>query len=125
VSFNLNFASALEFPNHYIELTFYQLSVSAFSGYSVGDIIPCQLSDAFVSINNRVSPQCRLSASTLNYEIVVIIENFGAITVGTYWVSLDDFTLPSITAADNTEAFDIAIGFYQPSNNLKYFNTFQ
>jgi hypothetical protein len=36
------------------------MPVTSFTGYSNNDIIPCQLSSNFPSINNRQLPQCRL-----------------------------------------------------------------
>jgi hypothetical protein len=120
-SFSLNFASPYNYPDHYIELTFFDLTSSAFTGYGLNDIIPCQLSSNFLSIANRAAPQCRLaSPDTLNNFVKVRIENIGNLVVGNYWMSLDDILLPSVSGGDNTGKFDMSIGYYRPASNIRY-----
>lgn len=60
LSININFTSSNNFPSHYLEITFFDLKIAAFSGFSVGSIVPCQLSPNFLSVNARQSPQCRV-----------------------------------------------------------------
>jgi hypothetical protein len=61
IYFTLGFSSANNFPDHYLEFGFYDLTLSnSFSTYSIGSIIPCQLSSNFLSISNRNTPQCRI-----------------------------------------------------------------
>jgi hypothetical protein len=74
LSMNLNFTSSHVFPNHYLEIVFYDLQQTAFTGYSTGSIIPCQLSSNFVSIGGRQGPQCRVaSADSLNNYVKIRI----------------------------------------------------
>ena len=124
LSIAIDFTTALEFPSHHLELTFHDLSISAFPGYAVGDIVPCQLSPNFATVTGRKSPQCRVaSANRLNGYIKVRIENFGALSPQNYWVTLDDILLPTPSSSDNNDKFDISLGYYGPSN-LKYENFF-
>jgi len=74
LSININFTSSNYFPSHYLEITLFDLSISAFPGFSVGRIIPCQLSSNFLSVSGRQSQQCRVvSADLLNSFIRVRI----------------------------------------------------
>ena len=67
LSININFTSSNYFPSHYLEITLFDMSISAFSGFSVGSIVPCQLSSNFVAVSGRQSQQCRVvSADLLN-----------------------------------------------------------
>lgn len=72
--FSFDFTSPVNYPDHYIELVFFDLPASTFVGYQLNDVIPCQLSDGFLSITNRKGPQCRLaSADTVNNFVKVRI----------------------------------------------------
>jgi len=74
LSINVNFTSSNYFPSHYLEITLFDLSISAFPGYSVGSIVPCQLSSNFVAVSGRQSQQCRVvSANLLNGYIKIRI----------------------------------------------------
>ena len=120
LSININFTSSNNFPSHYLEITLFDLSISSFSGFSVGSIIPCQLSSNFVAVSGRQNPQCRVvSANMLNNVIRVRIENIGPLSPQTYWVTLDDIILPTPTQSDNNNKFDISIAYFGPSN-VKY-----
>lgn len=124
LSISLNFTSSFNFPTHYLEVTLYDLSIAAVAPYAVGDIFPCQLSPNFLSVTSRKSPQCRVaSANLLNGFIKIRIENIGFITPQTYWISLDDITLPTPSGADNNNKFDISVAYFGPSS-LKYENYF-
>jgi hypothetical protein len=71
---NVNFTSSYNFPSHYLEITLYDLSISAFSGFAAGDIIPCQLSSSFSAVSARQQPQCRVTlANRLNGYVKVRI----------------------------------------------------
>lgn len=113
LSININFTSSNSFPTHYLEITFFDLKITAFPGYSIGDIIPCQLSTNFLSISARQQPQCRVvSADNINTFVTVRIENFGFLSPQTYWVTLDDIVLPTPTpTVNNNNKFDIAISY--------------
>jgi hypothetical protein len=77
-----------------------------------------------LNVSARQAPQCRVvSADLLNTFVTIRIENIGSLSPQTYWVSLDDITLPTPTGSDKNDKFDIAIAYYGP-NNLKYFNYF-
>lgn len=124
LSISINFTSSNNYPSHYLEIKLFDLTISAFTGYSLGNIFPCQLSSNFLSIGSRNLPQCRIvSADLLNSFVTVRIENIGFLSPQTYWVSLDDITLPTPTSADNNNKFDISIAYYGPSNT-KYSNFF-
>ena len=98
--------------------------MSAFPGFSEGDIIPCQLSSDFLAISARQKPQCRVAnANKLNNYIKVRIENIGFLSPMTYWMTLDDIQLPTPSSSDNNNKFDISIIYMGPSN-LKYENYF-
>jgi hypothetical protein len=72
--FSIDFSAAFNYPDHYFEIVFFDLPESSFVGYALNDIIPCQLSDNFLSISNRKGPQCRLaSADTVNNFVKVRI----------------------------------------------------
>lgn len=60
LSININFTSSNNFPTHYLEITLYDLKMAAFPGFSIGDIIPCQLSSNFLNVSARQAPQCRV-----------------------------------------------------------------
>jgi hypothetical protein len=124
ISMNVNFTSAYNFPTHYLEITLHDLQITAFSGYAVGNIFPCQLSSNFLSINGRQPPQCRVVSAVLLTNVVRIrIENIGTLSPAIYWVTLDDVILPTPSQADNNNKFDIGITYMGPSN-LKYENEF-
>lgn len=124
LSINVNFTSANNFPAHYLEVVLYDISISAFPGFSEGDIVPCQLSPNFLTVSARASPQCRVaSANRLNGYIKVRIENIGFLSPQTYWVTLDDIVLPTPTSADNNNKFDVSVRYHGPSNT-KYENYF-
>ena len=124
LSINVNFTSSNNFPTHYLEVILYDLTIAAFPGKAVGDIVPCQLSPAFNSVNARVAPQCRVvKHNKINGYIAVRIENIGFLSQQVYWVSLDDITFPSPTQTDNNQKFDIGISYYGPSN-VRYHNYF-
>lgn len=72
LSININFTSNYNFPSHYLEVTFYDLQITAFVGYSIGGIIPCQLSSNFLSITNRQAPQCRVVMADLLNSFVTV-----------------------------------------------------
>lgn len=121
VAFNLGFSAVLDYPQHYIEFTFFDLDSTSFTGYSYNKLIPCQLSTNFYSTVNRNSPQCKLtSADPVNNFVKIRIENIGNVSVNNYWVSFDDFTLPTATGADSTKKFDMSIGYFKPNSNLTY-----
>ena len=123
--FNLNFTSANEYPEHYLEFIFWDLTDAAFTGYNKNDQIPCQLSDNFASISNREAPNCILAeADNVNGFIKVRLINIGTITNGLHWMTLDDITLPSPTSSDNTNKFDMSIR-YMGASNVKYENLFR
>ena len=125
MKFDLNFTSSNDYPTHYLEFIFWDLYESAFTGYSKNDQIPCQLSDNFLSISNRDPPSCILAeADNLHGFVKVRVINFGVITNGLHWMSLDDITLPTPISADNTDKFDVSIRYMGPSNT-KYENTFR
>ena len=85
LAFNFNFNSTYNYPDHYVEFTFFDLTASSFSGYVLNDVIPCQLSSNFLSISNRAAPQCRLaSPDILNGFVKVRIENIGNLVVGNF-----------------------------------------
>ncbi len=72
--FSFDFSSPVNYPDHYIEIILFDLQEAAFVGYSLNNVIPCQLSDGFTTITNRNPPQCRLaSADTLNNFVKVRI----------------------------------------------------
>lgn len=124
LSININFASNNNFPSHYLEITLFDLTIAAFPSYALGGIFPCQLSSNFLSISGRQPPQCRIvSGDLVNSFVVVRIENIGFLSAQTYWISLDDITLPTPSQSDKNNKFDIAIAYYGPSN-LKYYNYF-
>ena len=124
LSISINFTSTNNYPAHYLEITLFDLSISAFTGYSIGSIFPCQLSSNFLSVGSRNLPQCRIvSADLLNTFVTVRIENIGALSPQTYWISLDDITLPTPSSSDNNDKFDINIAYFGPSN-VKYSNFF-
>lgn len=124
ISMNINFTSSNNFPNHYLEITLYELGIAQFPSFTIGSIFPCQLSSNFIAISNRQLPQCRVvSGDLLNSFVTVRIENIGFLSPQIYWVSLDDILLPNPGQSDNNKKFDIAIAYYGPSN-LKYFNYF-
>ena len=45
--FFIDFDSPYNYPTHYLEFIFWDLYPSTFTGYSVNDVIPCQLSPNF------------------------------------------------------------------------------
>lgn len=61
LKFDLNFTSSNDYPTHYLEFIFWDLTETAFTGYDKNDQIPCQLSDNFLSISNRDPPTCLLA----------------------------------------------------------------
>ena len=120
ISMNINFTSAYSFPTHYLEITLYDIQITAFVGYSIGNIFPCQLSSNFLNVSSRQLPQCRVvSADLLNNVVRIRIENIGSLFPSIYWITLDDITLPTPSESDNNNKFDICISYYGPSN-LKY-----
>jgi len=126
IMYSLSFSSPVSYPDHYIEITLFDLQASAFVGYTLNNIIPCQLSNTFANISNRNGPQCRLaSADTVNNFVKVRIENIGNLAIGNYWISLDDIYLPSVSSGDNTQKFDLSIAYYRPGTNTKYENFFK
>ena len=54
----------------------------------------------------------------------VRIINIGPLVVGSYWLTLDDITLPNPGTADNTKKFDLSIQYMGPSN-LKHESYFR
>lgn len=60
LAINILFTSSYNYPNHYLEITLFDLKIAAFPGYSIGDIIPCQLSSNFLNVSARQTPQCRV-----------------------------------------------------------------
>lgn len=125
--FELKFNQAHDYPEHYLEFVFWDLTASAFSdlGYTEKNQIPCQLSEDFQSISNREPPACVLAeADNANDFVKVRIINIGDISEGFYWMTLDDITLPTPSSADDTSKFDLSIRYMGPSNT-KYENYFR
>lgn len=60
LTFITNFAGPNTAPKTFFNIILHDLTSAAFPGYSIGDIIPCQLSSTFVAVAGRQSPQCRL-----------------------------------------------------------------
>ena len=48
--------------------------------------------------------------------VKVRIVNFASLSVGSYWMTLDDIILPNPGTADNTKKFDMSIQYMGPSN---------
>lgn len=61
VKFTLNFDSAHDFPDHYLEIILWDMEDDKFTGYTVKQQIPCQLSSNFIGIANREDPACVLT----------------------------------------------------------------
>jgi hypothetical protein len=72
LSININFTSSYNYPSHYLEITLFDLKITAFTGYSIGSIFPCQLSSNFLNISARQQPQCRVVQSDLLNTVVRI-----------------------------------------------------
>jgi hypothetical protein len=72
LSININFTSSYNYPTHYLEITLFDLKITAFTGYSIGNIFPCQLSSNFLNISARQQPQCRVVQSDLLNTVVRI-----------------------------------------------------
>jgi len=53
INFITDITSAADFPYHYIEIIFWDLTILDFAPYSNGDAVPCQLSSTFKSITGR------------------------------------------------------------------------
>ena len=60
LTFITNFIGASSAPKTHFNIILHDLTVAAFPGFSIGDIIPCQLSSTFVAVTARQLPQCRL-----------------------------------------------------------------
>lgn len=74
IAFSVSFTDTYNFPSHYLEITLYDLTISAFPSYAIGAIIPCQLSSNFIAVSGRQAQQCRVvSANVLNSYIRVRI----------------------------------------------------
>ena len=96
-----------------------------FTGYTVKQQIPCQLSSNFIGVSNREDPACVLTEADNVHEFIKIrIINLGSITQGEHWISLDDFKLPTPALNPKTGKFDLSIRYMGPSN-LKYENYFR
>jgi hypothetical protein len=127
IAFILNFTDSVSFPSHLIEMTFWDIDFSAFSGYNAGDELPCQLGSMFTQIVGRAAPRCILNyLDSVNNIMKIKIESFGPVTSGIHTVSFDNYVLPSLAGwAEKTRKFDLAISFYYPGNNTRYENSFK
>lgn len=122
IAFVLNFTDSVSYPSHMIEMTFWDIDFGAFSGYSYGDELPCQLGSMFTQITGRTAPRCIMNyLDSANNIMKIRIENFGPVVSGIHTVSFDNYMLPSLSGwAEKSQKFDLAISFYYPGNNTRY-----
>jgi hypothetical protein len=127
MSLVLNFTDTVSFPDHMLEMTFWDIALTSFPSYTVGQEIPCQLGSMFTQIIGRAAPRCLLNyVDSINNIMKVRIESFGPVTSGTYTVSFDNYVLPSLSGwSEKSQKFDLSISFYYPLNNTRYENTFK
>lgn len=127
ISFYLNFTDAVSFPDHMIEMTFWDIDLTAFPGYTVGQEIPCQLGSMFAQITGRAAPRCVVGyLDSTNNILKVRIDNFGPVTLGIHTVSFDNYVLPALTGySEKSQKFDLSISMYYPASNTRYENFFK